>query len=148
MFKFLFQEFIKKHKPAIVVKGKEYESKQNPEFDALKEFGGQLIFSSGEISSMGNPSLKIEDNKLTSAKIAISNFMNKHDIKTSRLLDILGEFRNRKVCVVGDLIIDEYVECFPLGMSQEEPCIVEILPVEEHLCYRQDREKLKVEHFV
>ena len=116
-------EIIKRYKPAIVVKGKEYEKKQNPELDALEEFGGQLIFSSGEIGSTSDASLQIEDNKLAYAKIAISNFMDKHGIKAGRLLDILGEFTNKRICIVGDLIVDEYVECFPLGMSREEPCI-------------------------
>ena len=117
-------QFIKRHKPKIVVKGKEYEREQNPELDALREFGGQLIFSSGEIGSTGEAAFKIEDNKLASAKIAISSFMTKHGINTGRLLQILDDFTNKRVCILGDLIIDEYVECFPLGMSREEPCIV------------------------
>ena len=117
-------QFIKRHKPIIVVKGKEYEREQNPELDALREFGGQLIFSSGEIGSTGEAAFKIGDNKLASAKIAISSFMTKHGINTDRLLKILDDFTNKRVCILGDLIIDEYVECFPLGMSREEPCIV------------------------
>ena len=117
-------QLIKRHKPKIVVKGKEYEKKQNPELDALREFGGQLIFSSGEIGSTGEASFKIGDNKLASAKIAISRFMTKHGINTGRLLKILDDFKTKRVCILGDLIIDEYVECFPLGMSREEPCIV------------------------
>ena len=99
-------EIIKRYKPAIVVKGKEYEKKQNPELDALEEFGGQLIFSSGEIGSTSDASLQIEDNKLAHAKITISNFMDKHGIKAGRLLDILGEFTNKRICIVGDLIVD------------------------------------------
>ena len=117
-------EFIKRHKPAIIVKGKEYEKKQNPEMQALKEFGGQLIFSSGEIGSTGDASARIDTDKLANTRIAISNFMRKHEIKKGRLLRILSNFSNKKVCIIGDLIVDEYVDCFPLGMSREEPCIV------------------------
>ncbi len=29
-----------------------------------------------------------------------------------------------RVCVIGDTIVDEYVQCDPLGMSQEDPTIV------------------------
>jgi rfaE bifunctional protein kinase chain/domain len=29
-----------------------------------------------------------------------------------------------KICVVGDTIVDEYIQCDPLGMSQEDPTIV------------------------
>ena len=103
-------QFIKRHKPKIVVKGKEYEKKQNPELDALREFGGQLIFISGEIGSTGEASLKIGDNKLASTKIAISRFMTKHGINTGRLLKILDDFKTKRVCILGDLIIARSVK--------------------------------------
>ena len=32
--------------------------------------------------------------------------------------------RSLKICVIGDSIVDEYVQCDPLGMSQEDPTIV------------------------
>ena len=32
--------------------------------------------------------------------------------------------RSLKVCVIGDVIVDEYIQCDPLGMSQEDPTIV------------------------
>ncbi|MDR1533850.1 MAG: hypothetical protein LBU64_01935 [Planctomycetota bacterium] len=35
-----------------------------------------------------------------------------------------------RVCVIGDLIVDEYVHCNPLGMSQEDPTLV-VSPVQE-----------------
>ena len=42
-------EVIKKIKPDIVVKGKEYTDQINPELDVLKEYGGKLLFSSGQV---------------------------------------------------------------------------------------------------
>jgi rfaE bifunctional protein kinase chain/domain len=41
----------------------------------------------------------------------------------------LQQFASLKVCVVGDLIVDEYITCQPLGMSQEDPTIV-VTPVD------------------
>ena len=41
---------IKKLKPNFVVKGKEYEGKENPELEALSNIGGRLIFSSGDVN--------------------------------------------------------------------------------------------------
>ena len=43
------EKVIKKIKPDVVVKGKEYENQNNPEQEILKSYGGRLIFSSGEI---------------------------------------------------------------------------------------------------
>ena len=48
------EDFIKKLKPDIIVKGKEHEQKFNVEKEILEKFNGQLLFSSGEnlLSSM------------------------------------------------------------------------------------------------
>jgi len=39
-------DFIGRHRPDIIVKGKEFENFCNPEENILKSYGGQLIFSS------------------------------------------------------------------------------------------------------
>src|SRR5215470_3964741 len=43
------ENFIRLLKPAIVVKGKEHESQYNPELEAVNEYGGKLLFGSGEV---------------------------------------------------------------------------------------------------
>ena len=42
---------------------------------------------------------------------------------------MVEQFSQLKLCVVGDLIVDEYITCDPLGMSQEDPTIV-VTPVD------------------
>ncbi len=37
---------------------------------------------------------------------------------------ILDRMSSLRICVIGDAIVDEYVQCDPLGMSQEDPTIV------------------------
>jgi rfaE bifunctional protein kinase chain/domain len=44
------------------------------------------------------------------------------------MVDIINKFSGLNICVVGDLIVDEYIACDPLGMSQEDPTIV-VTPV-------------------
>jgi rfaE bifunctional protein kinase chain/domain len=39
-------------------------------------------------------------------------------------LPIIEQFKNLHVVVVGDLIIDEYIQCEALGMSREDPTMV------------------------
>src|SRR6201999_4667969 len=41
--------FIAALKPNVVVKGKEFEDRQNPEQAAVDAYGGRLVFSSGEL---------------------------------------------------------------------------------------------------
>ena len=55
--------------------------------------------------------------------------MERHGISKGELSKIFKNFSRSNVVVVGDLIIDEYTFCEPLGMSQEDPTIV-VRPVE------------------
>ena len=51
-------------------------------------------------------------------------YMKRHRINIDRLKSIIRSFKNLEVCVIGDLIIDEYIDCNTLGISQEEPTVV------------------------
>jgi len=112
-------------RPTMVVKGKEHESKYNPEQEVLEQYGGRLIFSSGEMgfSSIDLIRKEFVASEEGSIKLPL-DFMGRHDIAPSRLADILQRFDQLKVCVIGDLIVDEYISCQSLGMSQEDPTIV------------------------
>jgi len=117
------KDFIRRHQPNFIVKGKEYENQPNAESDVLKEYGGQLIFNSGENSvscvthHSQKPNIPPERSKELEA------FMSKHHFNRSDLRQIINQFSSKKVCVIGDIIIDEYIDCLPLGMSQEEPTL-------------------------
>ena len=111
-------------KPSIVVKGREHENLYNSEKDIIEKFSGKLIFSSGEFhlssSSLIKKELSIKNKTVNKAK----NFLNRHNISKPRLLDLINNFSKLRVLVIGDLIIDEYITCQPIGMSQEDPTIV------------------------
>ena len=47
-------DFIRKHQPDIIVKGKEFENLDNPEEEILRSYGGKLIFSSGKLGPLGS----------------------------------------------------------------------------------------------
>lgn len=123
-------EVIRRLRPDIVVKGKEHESRFNPELEALAEFGGRLLFSSGETIFSSVDLLRREFSTTDLRSISLPHeYLARHNINTSRLRTLLQQFASHKVCVVGDLIVDEYVTCQPLGMSQEDPTIV-VTPVD------------------
>ncbi|MCX6733046.1 MAG: PfkB family carbohydrate kinase [Candidatus Roizmanbacteria bacterium] len=111
--------------PDIVVKGKEHESLFNPELDVLRRFGGRLLFSSGETVFSSVDLLRKEFTETDYRSIKLPrDFMGRHGIGGARLETLLQQFASIKVCVIGDLIVDEYITCEPLGMSQEDPTIV------------------------
>jgi len=118
------EDVIARIQPSIVVKGKEHESKFNPELKALEEYGGKLIFSSGETFFTSADVFQKEFSSTTKLFNLPEDYMNRHEIQKERLLDLIDNFKKIKACVLGDLIVDEYISCQPLGMSQEDPTIV------------------------
>ncbi len=131
---FLIEESVTKSidqlKPDIVIKGKEYESRFNPEIESLNKYGGSLIFSSGESLFSSADILRREFNRHANNDLVLpKEYCKRHKISKRSLVNLVEKFKKLRICVIGDLIIDEYIECQPLGMSQEDPTLV-VTPVE------------------
>lgn len=117
-------------RPDIVVKGKEHESCFNPELAVLEQYGGCLMFSSGETAFSSLDLMRKEFREFDPRSITLPHeYLARHSIDSARLTGLLQHFSKMKVCVVGDLIIDEYITCQPLGMSQEDTTIV-VMPLD------------------
>ena len=123
-------ELIERLQPSIIVKGKEHEVRYNAELTSLAKYGGSLAFSSGEtiFSSLDLLHRQFERPDLKSIQLPIQ-YLARHNISTKRLINLINQCAQLKVCVIGDLIVDEYITCEPLGMSQEDPTIV-VTPVD------------------
>lgn len=122
-------DFIRILQPAVVVKGREHERMDNPEQHALQTYGGKLLFSSGDISFSSIDLLRDEFRHLNYSTIRQPDkYLQRHGIDTGTAADILKKIGTLKTLVLGDLIIDEYITCDALGMSQEDPTIV-VTPV-------------------
>ncbi len=112
-------------KPAVVVKGKEHESQHNPELPIVQSYGGRLQFGSGDTTFSSLDLLRKESELVNHASIIREHdFLRRHGVSISGLCDTIQKMRDLKVCVIGDTIVDEYIQCDPLGMSQEDPTIV------------------------
>lgn len=117
-------------RPTVVVKGKEHETLSNPEGEVLSSYGGHLIFASGDQKFSSRDLIRREfEGGRTLQLQADNHFLQEHGLAKQSMLDRISGFAGARVCVLGDLILDEYVYCDPLGMSQEDPTIV-VTPVE------------------
>lgn len=119
------EKFISMLKPDVVVKGKEHEFVNNPEAPAIDGYGGRLLFSSGEVRFSSLDLLQkefMETNFSTITKP--SDYPERHNFSYFDLINVINKFDKIKVVVIGDLIVDEYINCEPLGMSREDPTIV------------------------
>ena len=123
-------EVIRRIKPDVVVKGKEHENRFNSETSVLNEYGGKLVFSSGEaiFSSFDLIQREFSNSPRCFSQLP-SEYMHRHQLDTAKLSARVKQFTDLKIVVLGDIIIDEYITCDPLGMSQEDPTIV-VTPIE------------------
>ena len=116
---------IRQLRPAVVVKGREHESHFNPEKEAVASYGGTLLFSSGEtrFSSLDLLRQEIYESRPHTVARPV-DFPTRHVFSDGDLTAIVRKFADLSVLVIGDLIVDEYVSCDALGMSQEDPTLV------------------------
>ena len=119
-------------RPDIVIKGKEFEDRFNAEQEIVDSYGGKLLFTSGEVRFSSVDLLQkdyFRQNYSTISKPL--EFPKRRGFTMAELQAALERFAGLRVLVIGDLIIDTYIDCEALGMSQEEPTIV-VTPIEEH----------------
>ena len=112
-------------KPEFLLKGSEFAKVNNPEEAILNKYGGKLVFSPGAYYSTESTNFEIE---IKSIKFDVfensGEYISRNGIVQEKLLRILDDVSKVRTCVIGDLIVDEIINCHPIGMSQEEPTIV------------------------
>lgn len=122
------EELLGAVRPDIYVKGQEYEHSTDPGFlaeqHAVESYGGRLIFSSGEVvfsstkliestfAGRSTPSLESERLRLLAERYGLT---------AGGLAELVRSFAGLRVVVVGDVILDRYVECDAVGVASESP---------------------------
>lgn len=119
-------------RPDIVFKGAEHEGRENPEAEWLAAWGGSLRFCTDDPRFSLDEMLRgmLRSRPVTERMTLPEDYLERHGISLESLEAVLERMAGMKVCVVGDLIVDEYVLCNPLGMSREDPTLV-VSPIEE-----------------
>lgn len=117
------KELLKRVEPDMVVRGQEFKNSSDQENDYIRQLGIRLMFGSGsthlseaDLTSNRSPEFSLRE---SFAKYAVMKGLNAESLK-----DTLRSFSELKVVVIGDLIVDEFVACQSLGMSQEDPLVV------------------------
>jgi rfaE bifunctional protein kinase chain/domain len=118
------ESFLRELKPTVVVKGKEHETRLNLEKSVLESYGGKLIFSSGETKFSSVDLLRKEFTSTQTTLVKPTDFLDRHSIGLNDIVDCIQRLKGLKVAVIGDTIVDEYITCETLGLSQEDPTIV------------------------
>ncbi len=119
------QKLVAQLQPSIVVKGKEFEGRLNQELDAVNVYGGKLIFGSGEFDT--GSELYVKRVRQIGQNFDFSElklYAKRHQIKLKNLVTTFTKMSKLNVAVVGEVIVDEYVQGKAVGLSQEDPTIV------------------------
>jgi len=118
------KETILKLKPDVVLKGKEHEGRTNLETEVIEEYGGLLKFAGGGPWLSSSALIQAEASSSENIFLNADRFLERHKISLDSLADSIKMLANIRVTVVGDLILDRYVDCEPLGLSSEDPTVV------------------------
>ncbi|PCK29615.1 PfkB family carbohydrate kinase [Pseudoalteromonas piscicida] len=119
------EALVERLQPYAIVKGREFEEKINPELKALHRYGGKLIFGSGEFEASlehyVKKTTKLDTNFDFKELLA---YASRHCISAKSMREHLDAVKSIRVIVIGELIVDEYVQGTAIGLSQEDPTIV------------------------
>lgn len=110
--------------PDYFAKGYEYTSgivnpKTQEEMDVLESYGGEIIFTPGDIVYSSSALIELAPPKIATEKLMA--LMTAEDISFSALNGALDKFKGIKVHVVGDTIVDSYTYCNMVGGMTKTP---------------------------
>ena len=115
--------------PNVYILGTEYEKERADEVkeyvDLVYKLGGKVKYHSGDVHYT-NSELFIEsvDHIQNENQEKFDQVCRRYGINAARLKSYIGRFEDLSLMVLGDTIVDQYVNCDPVGMSAEAPVLV------------------------
>lgn len=125
---------LEKTRPDVYVKGLEYSTNNDPRFLKEKEIvekgGGVVVYTSGAVvySSTRLQRDYLDQDELNNDRV--SAYLSRHGLTADLLENRLRALQDQSVVIVGDAVIDHYVECEQGETSTEAP-ILQVSPIDE-----------------
>jgi rfaE bifunctional protein kinase chain/domain len=109
--------------PDYFAKGYEYRDGRIPpktqeEIDTLRAYGGEMIFTPGDVVFSSSKFIERCKPNLRTEKLA--TLMDSEALTFDALRQALDRFRGARVHVIGDTIIDSYVYCAPISSGSSK----------------------------
>lgn len=121
-------------KPDVYVKGKEYENVYSGPFGEerkiVEDYGGKMFFTSGDVVFSSSKIINDFKEKFGLEHEVFKVFCERNDIKRNDLIEQVHSFTGKKVVVIGEVIMDEYIYSEVMDVSAEAP-VLTIRPVTE-----------------
>jgi rfaE bifunctional protein kinase chain/domain len=117
------EDLLRELQPNIVVRGQEFKNLPDKESDLIRLLGIKLMFGSGS-THLSEDDLNFQPNSEILLRETFRDYAKLRGFNAQSLRETVRDFSDKKVLVVGDLIIDEFISCQSIGMSQEDPVVV------------------------
>jgi rfaE bifunctional protein kinase chain/domain/rfaE bifunctional protein nucleotidyltransferase chain/domain len=119
--------------PDVYVKGREYENNNDPRFAAERravlEHGGRIVFSSGDVVFSSSALIAALEQSADPYHARLRSLLARPELGGEALSRLVSSFRDKRVLVVGEVIIDTYVLCDRPDVAGESP-VMTLRPVE------------------
>ena len=115
--------------PSKLILGHEFKNSNNKEIlkaiDLMKRRKGNIYFDAGKINYSSSYFLEDTEEYIKNKRIStFTNTLKKQNISKNNLIESIETFKKGRVFVLGDTIVDQYIDSEPLGISAEAPVIV------------------------
>jgi rfaE bifunctional protein nucleotidyltransferase chain/domain len=120
-------------RPDVYIKGREYESNQDPRFQAerrtVERHGGRVVFSSGDVVFSSTALIGMMEASIDPYHARLRQLLSDEQLEGPTLTGLISRFRGRKVLVVGETITDTYIHCDQPEVAAESP-VMTLRPLE------------------
>jgi rfaE bifunctional protein nucleotidyltransferase chain/domain len=119
--------------PDIYIKGREYESNNDPRFaaerNAVERHGGRVVFSSGDIVFSSTALVSAMEHREDPVHARLRQLAQSHSITAERVSSLVSALAGQRIVVVGEPIIDTYIYCDRPEVASES-AVLSLRPLE------------------
>ena len=119
------EALLRRLRPDLYVKGREYEENRDPRFAAEKaaveSYGGRVVFTSGDVVFSSSALIAAMEQTADPVNRRFRQLIEQQGLDVASLDRLIDAFRGRRVVVVGETIIDTYVMCARPELTGEAP---------------------------
>jgi rfaE bifunctional protein nucleotidyltransferase chain/domain len=120
-------------KPDVYVKGKEYESNNDPRFEqerrAVEQAGGRVVFTSGDVVFSSTALIAALEQSADPYHQRLVQLTQREELAGQALFSTIAAFRGKRVVIVGEAIVDTYILCDRPEVANESP-VMTLRPLE------------------
>lgn len=119
-------ELLTTTQPDVYVKGAEYEGNNDPRFaeerSIVETHGGRVVFSSSDVVFSSTALVeRVEETDSVRARLRMLD--RAYDLSPRALEGALGKIAGKRIVVVGETILDTYIQCTWPEVSSESPML-------------------------